>query len=397
MSGRIIRGYWSCKYCGTADIDGLVDVCPNCGKQKSSDVKYYMKQGIAEEVTDTELQKAKIKKEECDGKHKDWICPYCNQLNNYADGVCVACGAEKSEAEFEYGETKMDKSETKTDVFENTLPNETAPKDDENDTLAAKEETNSNEIVEKSPTNLRDRILSKIRGNKNMLKISGIIAAVFAVIGLLFFLFQPITKSETVVGFSWERTITIEEERTVEESDWYVPSGGRVYDERQEIRSYKSVLDHYETRTETKSRQVFDHNESYTTYSDNGNGTFTEQVHENPVYRTEYYTETYEEPVYRQEPVYDTKYYYEIERWFPIDTYSSKDDDKEPYWNTEYTLTEKQRDTKRDELYYVHYDDGQNVVKDETDYDTWLETKIGDGYEVTYNRLGMTYKREAIE
>ena len=101
--------------------------------------------------------------------------------------------------------------------------------------------------------------------------------------------------------------------------------------------------------------------------------------------------------IYRQEPVYDTKYYYEIERWFPIDTYSSKDDDKEPYWNTEYTLTEKQRDTKRDELYYVHYDDGQNVVKDETDCDTWLETKIGDGYEVTYNRLGMTYKREAIE
>ena len=120
-------------------------------------------------------------------------------------------------------------------------------------------------------------------------------------------------------------------------------------------------------------------------------------MHENPVYRTEYYTETYEEPVYRQEPVYDTKYYYEIERWFPIDAYSSKDDDKEPYWNTEYTLTEKKRDTKRDELYYVHYDDGQNVVKDETDYDTWLETKIGDGYEVTYNRLGMTYKREAIE
>ena len=249
MSGRIIRGYWSCKYCGTADIDGLVDVCPNCGKQKSADVKYYMKQGIAEEVTDTELQKAKIKKEECDGKHKDWICPYCNQLNNYADGVCVACGAEKSEAEFEYGETKMDKSETKTDVFENTLSDETAPKDDENDTLVDREDVNSNEIVEKSPTNLRDRIMSKIRGNKNMLKISGIIAAVFAVIGLLFFLFQPITKSETVVGFSWERTITIEEERTVEESDWYVPSGGRVYDERQEIRSYKSVLDHYETRT----------------------------------------------------------------------------------------------------------------------------------------------------
>ena len=39
---RIIKGYWYCKYCGTKDIDGLVDTCPNCGKQKSEDVKYYM-------------------------------------------------------------------------------------------------------------------------------------------------------------------------------------------------------------------------------------------------------------------------------------------------------------------------------------------------------------------
>ena len=63
--GRIVKGYWSCSYCGTCDIDGLTDICPNCGKQKSRDVKYYMK-GAVTEVTDEELEKAGITKEECD-------------------------------------------------------------------------------------------------------------------------------------------------------------------------------------------------------------------------------------------------------------------------------------------------------------------------------------------
>lgn len=205
---------------------------------------------------------------------------------------------------------------------------------------------------------------------------------------------MPLEKNVTVNGFSWNRTIMVEEERTVEESDWSVPIGGRVYDERQEIYTYEPVLVDYETVVETKSREVIDHYDTSYTYTDNGNVTFTENEIKTPVYRTEYYTETHEEPVYEQKPVYKTKYYYEIKRWFDLKEYSSNGTDKEPYWNENYTLTENQRDTDRRESYYIYYDDGS---KDKTSYNEWLSTDIGDGYYVKYNRLGITYSRTAIE
>ena len=45
MGTKIVKGYWKCEYCGTYDIDGLIDNCPNCGKQKSHNIKDYMKSG----------------------------------------------------------------------------------------------------------------------------------------------------------------------------------------------------------------------------------------------------------------------------------------------------------------------------------------------------------------
>lgn len=70
---RIIKGYWRCKYCGTEDIDGLVDRCPNCGKQKSEDVKYYLKDEKVE-VTDEGLERAWISRAECNGEHEITRC-----------------------------------------------------------------------------------------------------------------------------------------------------------------------------------------------------------------------------------------------------------------------------------------------------------------------------------
>ena len=65
---------------------------------------------------------------------------------------------------------------------------------------------------------------------------------------------------------------------------------------------YETVIDHYETVEVQRSRQVIDHYETYYTYSDNGDGIFREEAHERPVYTTEYYTETVEQPVYKQVP-----------------------------------------------------------------------------------------------
>ena len=205
--------------------------------------------------------------------------------------------------------------------------------------------------------------------------------------------FYPHKETVTVTGFEWARNISIEDLRTVQESGWSVPSGGRVYKEQTELKTYVAVIDHYETKTETKSRQVIDHYDTAYSYSDNGNGTFTEHTKQVPVYKTEYYEETHQEPVYRQDPVYATKYYYDIDKWFDSGRdYPSSGTDQNPYWNTDYTLAEKERDTDRTEKYTVFYDNGKS---DDLKLDDWLNRNVGDQYKRTYCLL-FIYKTEEL-
>jgi hypothetical protein len=67
-----------------------------------------------------------------------------------------------------------------------------------------------------------------------------------------------------------------------------------------------------------------------------------EIISQRPVYRTETKTETYQEPVYRDEPIYATKYYYEIDIWQYAFSYNTSGNDKDPYWK-EFELEELQR------------------------------------------------------
>lgn len=223
-------------------------------------------------------------------------------------------------------------------------------------------------------------------------KAAAIVTVIIAVLSVMFF---PYKKVVTVKSFAWERNISLEEYMTVQESDWNVPEGGRVYDEKTEIKSYVSVVDHYETVWETKTREVFDHNETSTTYSDNGNGTFTEHTTTTPVYRTETYQESHEEPVYRQDPVYATKYYYDIDKW--VDTgndYPSSGKDHKPYWNEDYKpMADNIRDTDRSETYTVKLDNGKTQEKS---YSEWKNMKIGDTKEQTTCLVGIVYSEKDL-
>lgn len=355
---RIVKGYWDCTYCGKIGIDGLADVCPACGKPKSANIRYYMNKDVIE-VTDMELEKVGMKRENCDGNHKDWICPKCNTLNKYSCNNCILCGTSKLEATYEYGYEKIDKT------LNNDIPEYNSKMDNE------------------------QRIDWQFIGMILAIAIVAILG-IFSII----YLFMPITKYITVDGFSWNRNIIIEEERTVCEHDWIVPYGGRVYDTAWEISGYEQVFDHYETQYESRSEQVLDHYETHYDYVDNGDGTFTEYPYDVPVYRTEYYDEPYDVPIYRDEPVYDIMYYYEIDRWFDVYTSESYGTDKNPYWNEDYILGEYERDTKRLEYYYVHYDDGS---ENSVDYNKWLNMQIGDNYKIVKNRLGIIYSQTQLD
>ncbi|MBD8925671.1 MAG: hypothetical protein EGR89_06750 [[Eubacterium] rectale] len=377
MADKVVKGYWDCPYCSSREIDGLVDFCPNCGVHKPKDVKYYLKGNVTTNTTyskskvqdsdvlsEKELEKAGISKEECDGKYKEWVCDFCGSLNNWADNVCSSCGSQKDESDTLYGGEKKSGEEPA-------------------------EQQHTANSQDKEQLSVWDKIKSFFVKNR---KVAAIVTVIIAVLSVMFF---PYKKVVTVKSFAWERNISLEEYRTVQESDWNVPEGGRVYDEKTEIKSYVSVVDHYETVWETKTREVFDHNETSTTYSDNGNGTFTEHTTTTPVYRTETYQESHEEPVYRQDPVYATKYYYDIDKW--VDTgndYPSSGKDHKPYWNEDYKpMADNIRDTDRSETYTVKLDNGKTQEKS---YSEWKNMKIGDTKEQTTCLVGIVYSEKDL-
>ncbi|SEM28313.1 MULTISPECIES: zinc finger Ran-binding domain-containing protein [unclassified Butyrivibrio] len=340
MEDKIVMGYWDCPSCGSTGIPGKTYDCPNCGRQRGKETKFYMKSGPVEYVPGHKVTGA------------DWYCEYCGALNTAERTTCENCGSPKSDSKDDYFSLKKPKPEVK-------------PSSTQNNTTSA-------------PGN---------KGSFSRFRLIGIIAiAILIIILINSIVSRPKNYTFDVKTLTWENSIDIEENKTFRESDWNLPSDARLAYTNWEIRSYESVLDHYETVT--KSRQVQDGGHYETSYSDNGDGTFTEHNNYVPDYTTEYYTE--EEPVYRQEPIYDTKYYYDIDRWVDERTETTTGTDKNPYWPT-LNLTDKEREAGRSskytmsgELNYKSFGKSKKKTEEYTiDESTWKELKPGDKLDVT--------------
>jgi len=357
MGDRIVVGYWDCPYCDTKGIKGTIYDCPNCGRQRGKETKFYMKP-----------------KKEYLNEYKsygpDWYCEYCGALNSGKLNRCENCGSPREEAKDDYFTLKepkpkkeekeyhhydsnndknivdldkLDKIVKSVKILENNL------KDEQN---KAKEEKIKKQNKFLSYLNLMKEKFKKYRKE--------ILIGSLSLIGLIFIvlfikiLVTPRTYEFEVTDMTWQSNIEVEEYKTVRESDWYVPPGGRIVYTRSEISGYETVLDHYETVTKSRLVQSGGHYEHHhsVTYSDNGDGTFTE--HDNsydtyvPDYTTEFYTE--KEPVYRDEPIYSTKYYYDIDKWVYKETLKVTGNDKKPYYD-DFIPNNKLRESRR----YIRY------------------------------------------
>lgn len=308
---EIIEGLWDCPYCDQKGIGGLTKHCPNCGHPQDEGTKFYLGE-----------KKTVLPKEVADqyGKGADWTCGFCGSMNRYNASDCSNCGASRSDSTGDY--------------FDNRKK---------------EEEKQKYPTIEEIQRRERERNLAKKKELRKRLFL--ILGALFA---LILVIAWPKSKNVTIQDKAWDRSIDVEEYKTVKESDWSVPDGGREYDHRQEIHHYNHVVDHYESVQVQKSRQVQDGYDSHTEYSDNGDGTFTSHTVQTPRYRTEYYTETEQRPVYRDDPIYQTKYYYEIERWVVVRSVDTNGGQDEPYWG-EVDLLQNQREGSRRETYQVTF------------------------------------------
>ena len=316
----IREGRWDCPTCGTTGLLGRQLACENCGNRRPEGIRFYLPDDAAE-VTDSErLAEARA--------GADWICEHCGVSARATMARCPGCGAARGSSPSQ--QTHEHRLDEPADEAPRALAGALPPK--------------------------------KRRGWKGP-------AALVAIVGGLVWWNQPVDVTATVAAKDWSRAIEVQEYRTVQEEDWSIPQGGRQKRSFRAIRDYRQVLDHYETKTREVSERVQTGTRTYTCgQRDMGNGYFEDVTCTEPEYTTNYRTETYQDPVYRQEPIYDTKYAYEIEKWVPDDTaWARGDGSKEPAWPT-VSIGRNEREGVRIQRYVLRFsdDDGKTYEEEVT-------------------------------
>ena len=355
---KLVMGYWDCPVCGAKEIRGDVVNCPSCGRARG-DVKFYLKNisegEIREENERSDIEYLTEEQANNVSKNPDWYCSFCNSLNSDNAQFCGNCGASRSDSEANYF-----------------------------DMLKKKQEREQAEAAAQPQVSSAPR-----KSSRSPLLILAVIAVIL--IALFTWMNGSSTASDLkVTALEWTREITIEENRIFSESGWTLPAGAEQTDARREIQGYNQVMSGYRDREVQRSRQVLDHYETYYTYEDNGNGTYSEVPHQRPVYTTEYYTETVQEPVYVPVPYYGTKYYYNIRRWTPTRNVTASGSDHNAVW-PEFELAENEREGEHLEEYRFtveHTQKKEPAVTYQVAESAWKNINLGDMLIITSRRTG---------
>ena len=349
------EGRWDCQYCGTKGNIGRHKACQNCGRSRPAGTKFYLPTEEEAAVMDANLLKLA-------GAGQDWVCEFCSSSNHSEAANCHYCGAPR-EGESPVQEIKeygLGQAPDSGDMSFDEPPERPKPR------------------PETAPK----------KSSKLPLIIGAALVALVIFCGLIFagfLIFGGQDVDASVSGFQWARSINVEAFQTVVEEDWSVPAGGRLLDQRQEIRKYESVLDHYETRQREVQVQVGQ--ETYVCgQRDLGNGFFEDIECTDPIYETQ--TESYEEAVYREEPVYETFYEYEIVKWNVVRSPTESGQDHNAQWPP-LDLGETEREGTRSESYTIFFVENDNEEYSlDLPFAEWQDYEMGQGVTLVLDAFG---------
>ncbi len=98
--------------------------------------------------------------------------------------------------------------------------------------------------------------------------------------------------------------------------------------------------------------------------------------------------QTYQEPIYQDVPVYQTKYEYEIDRWVDGRLEKETGTTQNPEWPLIY-LTEFEREGERSETYRVEFTDTDGErYPIEMELERWNSFSLGDEHVITVDSFG---------
>jgi len=349
-------GRWDCTTCGYKGVLGPKTECPNCGASRPKNVKFY----LADEkdiVQDPEvLKKAKA--------GADWVCSYCGGDNKALETHCKTCGNDRDATDgdenLKVREYDTDEVPTTGDGTRDKKPKKTYPQ------------------FQPKKTKPLDK--------KKRWRI-GIGIGVVVLLLIAFFGYSS-EVTVTAAAFEWERTINVEENRKVIEEDWSVPTGGKQISSFEAIHHYDKILDHYETKTRTV-REAVGTEEYVCGKRDLGNGYFEDKYCTRTIYESR--QEEYEDPVYRKEPVYRTKYRYSIYRWKTASPIKTSGRDKNPTWGNTASIksSSRLRESGRNATYTLIVTDEEGKQhKSELDFDRWKQIQKGQALKARKGLLG---------
>jgi hypothetical protein len=342
----IRMGRWDCPTCGHKGNLGNLTHCVNCASPRSPNVQFYL---LDEE-------------EEVKDKHKiaealagvDWECEYCGAENKASSTSCKSCGNPR--------DAKERTRQTKVQYDTRTNP----------------EEPSINQLPKKE----------EIRKN-NLWKW----VFVLVLAGLAYYFLMPQKASLEIVKFSWNREIKLENFKWLEEDAWTLPSQAQLISKRKEVYQINKVVIGYQTKTRTVQVQSGTKKVKVGT-RDLGNGYF-EDVYENqPVYKNK--KESYQDPIYKDVPVYETRYRYKIQRWVSVNPLKAEGENQQPYDpKRNFPDPENWRKGDKKELYWVYVKDEKGEIhKLITNYLRWQQLSIGQKMPLKRNRSGLYFDIE---
>jgi hypothetical protein len=338
----IREGAWDCPQCGRQKNRGPDKFCGGCGAPRGEDVRFYLPEDAREVTEAAELERAQA--------GPDWICPYCEGDNPAANAFCSGCGAARDGA-----------------VMRQVIEHRDAP------------------AVPPPAPPPPQPVLSPVKSGGRLKKGCGIgCLGLLFLVGFFWFLGRPREATLTPESFQWERTVQIEALRPVTEEAWEgeLPAGARILSRSRQVHHTNQVQTGTERRTRTVTEQVQTGTERVKTGTrDLGNGYFEDVYEDRPVYSDRSHQETYDEPVYREDPVFAIKVRYEIDKWLPAREEKAAGRDRSPDWPAG-KLAAHERAGTRKESYEVHFRDakGEPCVFKTTDEAAWLRLEPGGSY-----------------
>lgn len=333
-------GQWDCPFCGHKGNLGPEKQCAACRKPRGDDVQFYLPDD-AEVVTDeATIVKAKA--------GPDWTCDYCGADNPSDQVKCRACANPRTQTDEARQTQSYDLKDTPT--------------------TGATVSTQDKQMPQGTAGSVPKKLGKKGCG---CLTIIGAIFIFLLIIGII----GSRPFAVTITGHEWSRQIDLVHYSSTRQEGWELPPNGQLVRSFRAIHHYDQVFDHYEMRTRTEQVKVGE--ERYISgKKDLGNGYFEDEYSTRPIYEER--EVPYQEKIYRDEPVYQKKYVYNIYRWVDAGVKTVNGQGLNPQWPVWTPPSKEWKEKARIERYTIVVKDKKGkVYRIQTDFKDWQRLKDG--------------------